>query len=103
MKKEIKDQKMTQRYTSAQRDDIENRARQFGMQPSVYIASTMCSEATIKKHTKYLKCHQAVLLTTFTNRLYDLINRTDSDSVPKAELIPIVDDIQKRSANIWKR
>ena len=88
--------------TYHEQKDIENRAKQFGLMPSTYIHDTLFDEKTIKRNAKYLKCKQVITINQATDCVLELIARTESDYISKADLIPLIDNIKKGCDYLWK-
>lgn len=101
--KEPRDQVVHTRFSKSEKAKILEKAQIYDMDLSTY-----CRDKTLngRERSNYYRRKmntKIVEITKATNELYDYLARTDSDMIPKADLLPLVDNIKKGCNATWKK
>lgn len=101
--KENRDQMITPRFTKTEIEKLKAEASLFNMPLSTYCRDKLLKGKERNNYYRRNVNTKLVEITKATNDIYDYLARTDSDFVPKTDLIPLIDNIKKGCGDIWNR
>lgn len=95
IKKERLDKKETVRYTSEEFDVISEKAKELGMKPSAYIRDKTINGKERSSYAIKKMITAKITAQKHIDQLYELLETTNSDSVPKENIIQLLEEARK--------
>lgn len=99
--KEMKDQRITLRLTPTQKNKLQSEANLYGMSFNSYCQDKLVNGKQRQAYANRTRLTRLVTVQKAINDLKDYLEKTDSDTVPKAELLPLVDTLKKGCDIEW--
>ena len=92
---ETLDEKITVRYTSSELNNFKEKATRLGMKPSAYIRDKSVNGKERSSHAMKKMIAAKVTAQKHIDQLYELLEMTESDSVPKKDIINLLKEARK--------